>query len=1265
MSNLSSFSFLPAKLVNFIRTQDVPAMFDDDNAMFYYQDLTHTRLPSMLMMQYENMNQAEKSDALRQRFMLQWFIRLAHEKSYGVDFRNLYAMYVFRDTMLGRAAMEKTRLMMCDDHIMPNNDTIQGVLWIQLKEDRGKLSEELRKYLGESNKKNKRPRTGNGNAHHRPRDGDDDDDDDGENLAGAMRNQASTIEEEADQQNQLTAAARVCAFSALQMKILNGGVRGIPGKTSTVEAIQLLAMGTPVDGQGYNLKGEGDFSILVGIPTAISTVLAKDSNEVINADAWYEPERFFKLSDIQFPEGSIIPPGTYCGNHVKYLPNIFNLWSVNVKYFWLNGKNPGNIMFRTALFPAVVKHDDQDAVPLTVKTFNLHDPYAVSRPNKYNLMPPAMDNVKVGFTQEKMKLMQQPHAGFLLEDIQMMIREYLENQYKLGELDPVLFDENGEERMAEMTANELEEVKQKMKNIEKRQAVIRTNTREFIRVYGEKRKLLVLNGLVKVSDALTPIKNAPLSYSSYSLGTVLEQYKTKVNANRKMLDTMWSFPPNRFVNLSLYQHSFVYMLEAMSLFHMFSLHTMAPLFYLAVASMPWERAKNMMPLHLLMVGRPSLGKSFFMDTIKDLAFDQITVTMTAFSTKFFAAKPPSGCFEGNLSGRALTISELHTEMFDPNAPNSEQKNYIKTMLTEAEMGVTRLEKDIDTGLLAQSEFTIGNWCAMIAAANAPIKDAAIVDRIVTIAPPERIRSDGRTARQLKQSILTQDAATKEQVKNMYQLVSATLGYVQHAINAGVLDTINPISMVIQESIYEEQVVKHGGMRNPSRTSNVLQRISAHAAMQGAVNAVFRGNASFVPKEIRLPNNAECILHVEALSAVPADLDQTLHFTALQTKNFNPLVRMALQMLSKCIFGFEKLDKYDVDSLKFVNNNQPGQGKKLIFAKHPEQFMSPTDSPDDLFNNHNWAFIPAGSYFGRTIYSDVDVTPATDFYKASAVGVDIANDIKKLADQVFTFLNDNKDKHSFNTDLQLTRRIFLNLCQSDSAAKQFIRFHYVGTQKERCQYFIFDADEMVRCLDLDVMQSIVKKSRNAATPYGTMLLTSPQLASSRMSFETYHVDRPEYTRIPWHEDDDKDPCYLFSTPELKEKTIQICEEGMRSRAPLRSTYNAHFWKKRGCTCFRSHILKVHNEEFIDKQRAVPMRLTEQQRRATSKSYRKLKFPVEITQFYIKMVTLGYDPFDITVQDRYHPMYNTKTWYADDGIYAFTESDNPNYPEDSQN
>lgn len=1258
MSNLSALSLLPAQLVNYVEDPSIPKEFDDSNALFFYQDLTQNRMPSMLMVQYENMNSSERSQALRQRFMLQWFLRLAHEKSNGAEFRNLFAIYVFRNTLLGDSCARNVKMMSSEDHIMPNNDSVQGILWIQLKEDRCKvMSDDMKKYFGMGGRKQKRRKP---DTTHRSEGSGD------EGGGGADGNESDEAEEE-DAASKITAAARVMAYSDIQRKILTSA-RGSNSKSSPSAGFQNLAMMTPLDTNPFfTLRGEGDFSILVGIPTAAKTYLARHSNDNIQLSAWSDPDRFFtfKLAHEQIPadattpgdmflrrgDGTAPPPvdangaGPLVENvssgawYVKNRDDVFNLWSVDLEYFWMNDKNSGAIMFKTALFAPVVKRSvAESALPIFRAPANMHDPYARSRLNKFGLLPPAMENVYTGFSELKAKLMEQKHGGFYLHEIETMVREYLENEYTIG----TLFQTPRCEQVIELKAT---------------QEQIKTNVRLFIEEYGRKRKMLVLDGLVKVNDALTPLTNAPLSTSSWRLGMFLEQQKTEMIKRPDMLETVWTFPPYRFVNLTLYQHAYAYMLDTMSLLNLYNLHTLAPLFYLAMASLPWERTKALMPLHLLLVGQPGLGKSYFIETIKSLSFDGLTVDLTSLSTKFFAAKPSTNCFEGALAGRTMILSELNPDMFNTkNGKNKEQATYMKTILTEQTLGVNRLEKNPDTELFGTSEFTIGNYCAFVAASNSPIGDSAISDRFVTVAPQDMVRSDGLKAVDCKSSTMVCDEMTQEQMKQTYQMTSATLGYIQHAMAAGVLERIDATSVTIQEKIYEKEVMKMGGMKNPNRTSNVLHRISAHAALHGAVTAVFRGNAKFVPPHIRLPNNAECILHVEALAAVPADLDQTLHFTALQTKNFNPLLRTGMQMLATAMLGFDEPTEEDLNSLKFVNNSE-GLHKLMRFAKHPEGVMSMTDPASALFNGQNWIFVPLVTSFGAAqVFTDGDVM-TDDFFTFDSNNSMV--EIDRLATAMHTFLNDNSTKHSLmHSDLEYTKHIFRLMHKNESASKQLIRAFSIGTSKGKTTHFVFNADEMILSLQSDIIQHVAQNTRHCAMPKGTMLITGPQSGPvNAQKISTYHVAKPQYVDIPWHDSS----CVLMSTPESAAETNDICEKGVQSRRPLRSTYNADFWRIKGCTCFRSKIITVKNEQNIMKSRQVWMRLNEDARIKASQPLKRLRYPIEITQFFTKMVTLGYNPFDKEVQNKYHPMYNTKTWFSDDGVYKFTEDDELNYPQ----
>lgn len=1238
---------MTAQSVAFMATHGIPDRFDDSNSLFFYQDLTKHRLPCFLKVQYDHMLPQERSQAVRSRFLTQWFFRLAHEKSpRAKEFHNLFAMYVFRQTDLGRDCARKVTEPECAENMVPSNDSVCGIIWIQLLKDCGSATSDVKKHFKANYASHKQARSEDaaGNDLGRARTdtrGDDDDDDGAAAFSGAGTVDADTSGANSGESD-MTAAERVVVSMDMERRRLNAS-RGRNGNGGSMTALQALASGVPsTKSYPFDLSGPADFSILVGIPTALP-MLNYVNKEPAYESAWNEPERYFSFKYLKIPTDGIVPGSMLVNNgtdrYIARRPNVHNLWAVSVRELWLEGPNPGEVSFNSTLFNTLVARDLVGITAIEKSTFNCYDPYGLARELPNGLCPAAMTNISDGFKEEKMILYGEKHAGLTIDDAQDLARRYLELECEIGAEDDI-------DAIRDKKMDQHEIVRQ---------------VEQFVAVFGPKRRKLIMKGLELTRMGLTPSSFAPLSQSSKDLGKELENIHLKAEQNPQFLRKLWHPVKYRFTGLTLYQHTYAYMLNTMSLMHMYSLHTLAPIFYLAMASMPWERAPSLMPLHLMLVGRAALGKSFFIETICSLAFNGLTNLMTSMSTKFFAAKPASGCVEGPLAGTCIVMSEINSDWFDTSSnKNREQATFLKSILTEQTLAFTRLEKPPDSNSFESQRASVANFSALIAAGNSALKDAAILDRFVTIAPPERLRSDNRKATHLTQSTLVEDLVSKENTRKAYQALSVALGFINHAISSGVLEPPQPISIIMQEKLYENECLKFGAEKNTSRMSSVLQRISSHAALHGAATAVFRGRAEFLPFDKRKPNSTECAMHIEALAAVPADLDQTLHFTALQSKNFEPLTRMGMQMLAVAVLGFsdascnsddlEERGKY----LKFYHQdlmeNQQILIPKLHFAKHPEGVMAAIDTNDMLLNKKGWAFIPLSYWFGNPKVITSNAVPEDDFYPGVG-GSKAKQSIDELAVSVFAFLNKNLERHSFQTDATLTREIFWKLYRSENASRQFIDFHKVGGKT----YFIFDAEEMRRCLMSDIVKTAVIEARNAASPKGTILITSPRLDSVKDGLSKFEVSKPEHVRTPWHDE----TCRLMETMD-EEEINRICEEGLRDRHPLRSTYCVEFWKKHGCNCFRSKVVMVNNDAYIDSERALEMDLSEKKIEETRNPLRELKYPIEITQFFIKMIALGLNPFDPKVQDLYHPMYNAKTWYPDEGrneLRPFTDAEYP--------
>jgi hypothetical protein len=685
------------------------------NALFYYQDLSRNRLPSFLKSRHEELTSAEKGVAVRTRFFVSWFMRLAHEKhprGGGSAFHNLFAVYVLKNNEQGRQYAALIERNDADTTVMPAHDAVAGILWAQLKEDRGHASSAVEKQYKTQFASQKRARRGGGGeatsgggrgGEGAPGDlGLDDLFDDNGNHSSDETALACNEEEGGDENRAMTAAARVVVDMEIERGRLRGGGRGGAGggrgggEHGGFVSLQRLASGisSPAD-YPFDLSGPGDFGLLVGCPTA-GALLTQVAGSPQYEDAFMDPDRFFSLDVLDMPDDTFVPCEAFDGAQLRVLGRN-SVWAVNVREFSL--ESSGFVMFASALFPLVLKQNGP--VPAV---YNCYDPYGTSRPRADGLLPAAMTNIREGFAQEMGALRQASHAGLTLYQAQAKAVEYLRMEHEAGARDP----DDPEAAAAD-----------------ERALVLRAEIEAFCDEYAPRRRALVLRGLEMVKNGLTPSDQAPISESSRALGLELERIRAKSEADPAYLKELWDVPRYCFPGLGVHQHAYAYLLNVMCLMRLYCMHTLACMFYIAMASMPWERGTALMPLHLMLVGRPALGKSFFLDIIKSMSFQGAVQGVTTLSTKFFANRPESGCYEGALGGLCMVMQEIYPAMFDTNHQHQGEKaTFLKTIMTEQELGVFRTEKNEATGSLRGVRFNLANYVNLVMASNEPVTNSA-------------------------------------------------------------------------------------------------------------------------------------------------------------------------------------------------------------------------------------------------------------------------------------------------------------------------------------------------------------------------------------------------------------------------------------------------------------------------------------------------------------------------------------------------------------
>lgn len=1214
-----------------------------DNAHFYYQDLSCNRLPSVFQTRHEEMTPKERVKTVMERFFVSWLVRLANVKSSNRDvFHNLYAVFVLKDNDQGRKYAE----MMEGDQdvtqeIMAAHDAVAGVLWVALKEDRGKPSMELLKFWKSHFGSNKRARRAVGAstgaaATFVPMQ--DDDDDDGENANDG----GGDVDGEDDGEPEITAAGRVLARMEIERNKMGGRFSSERGSFTS---LMRLAAGiqTPNDFP-FDLSGPADFSILVGCPTACA-MLSRAMGEPQYEDAWLDPDRFFTLDRLRLPPNTFVPCGAFENDQVNVLTKR-NVWAVNVRELWMDSREPGRLLFTSAFFPLVPIRVTSGPAELPSSHYNCYDPYGISRAHNDGLVPPAMTNINEGFTPELEALESAQHAGKTLFQVEEMAREYLNMENLAGGADP----DSDECALYSETAERL-----------------KSEIQQFVAAYGPKRRTLVLRGIEMVKTALTPSLNAPLSESSRLLALEIERIRAKSEAEPGFLEEMWDAPDYFFPGLTVHQHAFAYMLNVMSLMQMYCMHTLACMFFLAMASMPWERSAGLMPLHLLLVGKPALGKSFFLDILTNMSFSGIVQNVTALSTKFFANKPTSGCSEGALAGLCIVMQEIYSEMFNPNSlQHGEKATFLKTLMTDNKIGVFRTEKNEATGVMSTVRFTLANYSALVMASNHDITDAAHQDRIVTVCPNLFRRSDGRTATQLRKSTLVEDQQSTTRAYNTYRATSVELGFYLHLANANVVKMPECLTTQIHESMYERACVSYGAQHNTARMSNVLHRMAKHYALLGAVTAVFRGGASFIEKKNRLPDDTECILHVEALAAVPSDLDQTIHFTSLQSKNFDTFAMLGLRLIAFCMAGVRVGQEYVMHDelhspLETDFDGRTLPDSDLFFAKKPFGIYSSECSPDQLMDGP-WAFVYPGNLYKRQRNGPVtEITNPRETLLVAAARTNKSESevFSRFAKDLIEELRSTDRPHSFPTDESTIKSAIHKLA---NGSRQALKFHQL--EGETSMYaLVVNLKEMKNALMNDVLTNAVADMVHAATPVGTMLIASPKrvIKDAETDDDRFEVSKPCYVRVPWHDDE----CFLYENSEGMDPDV-AAEEGLRSRRPAFTSYNPKYWARMGCTCFRSKkVQTVANPRFIDNERLFQMRMRTDQINSARARTRTVEWPIELEQFFVSMIGLGYDPFDEDVQDKYCPLYNRKTWFPDSGANALRAFTDGKYPEGNRN
>lgn len=518
---------------------------------------------------------------------------------------------------------------------------------------------------------------------------------------------------------------------------------------------------------------------------------------------------------------------------------------------------------------------------------------------------------------------------------------------------------------------------------------------------------------------------------------------------------------------------------------------------------------------------------------------------------------------------------------------------------------------------------------------------------MTIVPPEWKRADSRTAAQLEQSSLVEDAAAQARARGTYQALSTALGFVHHAINGGVLDMPEAASLKLQEGMYQDACKSFGAQSNSSRMSAVLQRLSKHYALLGAASAVYRGTADFLPMEERLPDSSECALHLEALAAVPGDLDQMLHFTSLHSKNFDSFATLGLRIIA---YAMLQLRVGNVDEIAEVLRTPDEDGFEpggdVTFATKTGLYDSEC-SPDQATP---WAFCLQGAFFRRTRNRGESEAQPRDMFIMSVRGKNADLDaLTRFASCLLDELKTTDQPHSFPMDEMSVHQAVKKLYEG-SAGQQALKFVSLGQDKGHA--LVVNVPALKRALVQDVQVGCAMRTVHAATPVGTMLLAAPQREEGRRGEDDrFHVAVPCRVEVPWHDA----LCHL-SGPHAGLDVDQVVREGLASRRLAATVYNPAFWGRLGCTCFRSKEVRfARNPNFVDPDCLDQMRLREDEMRSARVERRPIRWPVELEQYYVRMIALGYNPFDEDTMDRYCPTYNRETWYATEGAQAMTPSD----------